>query len=181
MSGKPSCTIHGDLITETTINRVVKVRGGPKQGRYSTSEQTTDTFIKTSHIMAKLRATLKERLDILTSSTHKEINIGARRQHDNMVQGLVRQLDKDFDPFLIGSARHMKTGVEKDHNIVSGLLSSMEEGSFREFVDQRLKADKTTSTLLTRLLEGHEGPKGCDDNMYFFDKIARRPRRTQRL
>ena len=71
MSSEPFSTIHGDLITETTINREVKVRGGPKQGGYSTNEQTTDTFIKTSHIMAKLRATLKERLDILTSSTHK--------------------------------------------------------------------------------------------------------------
>ena len=49
--------------------------------------------------MAKLKATLKKTLDILTSSTHKEINIGARRQHDNIVQGLVRQLDKYFDPF----------------------------------------------------------------------------------
>ena len=58
MSGKPFSTIHGDLITEITINREVKVRGGPMQGGYSTSEQTTDTFIKTSHIMAKLRATL---------------------------------------------------------------------------------------------------------------------------
>ena len=71
MSGEPFSTIHGDLITETTNNREVKVRSGPKQGGYSTNEQTTDTFIKTSHIMAKLRATLKERLDILTSSTHK--------------------------------------------------------------------------------------------------------------
>ena len=39
-----------------------------------------------------------------------------------------RQLDKYLDPFLIGSARHMKTGVQIDHNIVSGLLSSMEAG-----------------------------------------------------
>ena len=79
--------------------------------------------------MAKLKATLKKTLDILTSSTHKEINIGARRQHDKIVQGLVRQLDKYFDPFLIGSARHMKTGVEIDHYIVIGLLSSMEAGA----------------------------------------------------
>ena len=71
------------------------------------------------------------------------------------MDGLVRQLDKYFDPFLIGSARHMKTGVEIDHNIVSGLLSSMEAGEkcFREFVDQRLKATG-------------------GDRKYFFDKIV---------
>ena len=111
------------------------------QGGYSTSEQTTDTFIKTSHIMAKLRASLKERLDILTSSTHKETNIGARRQHDNMVRGLVIQLDNYFNPFLIGSAHHMKTGVEIDHSIVNGILSSTKSGEkqFKDFVNLRLK------------------------------------------
>jgi len=29
MSGEPFFTIHGDLITETTINKEVKFRGGP--------------------------------------------------------------------------------------------------------------------------------------------------------
>ena len=60
MSGEPFSTIHGDLITETTINLEVKVRGGQKQGGYSTNEQTTGTFIKTSDIMANLKATLKD-------------------------------------------------------------------------------------------------------------------------
>ena len=59
LSGQPFSTIHGDLITETTINREVKYRGGPMQGIYSTSEQATDTFMKTSHLMAKLRAVLE--------------------------------------------------------------------------------------------------------------------------
>ena len=36
-SGEPCSTIHGDFITETTINQEVKVRGGPMQGEYSTS------------------------------------------------------------------------------------------------------------------------------------------------
>jgi len=31
LSGEPFSTIHGDLITEITINREVKVRGGPMQ------------------------------------------------------------------------------------------------------------------------------------------------------
>ena len=109
--------------------------------------------------MAKLKATLKKTLDILTSSTHKEINIGARRQHDNIVQGLVRQLDKYFDPFLIGSARHMKTGVEIDHNIVIGLLSSMEAGEKYQIISSPETQSHNGSTFLTRL---PEGPKGCE-------------------
>lgn len=31
--------IHGDLITETTINREVNVRGGPMRDGFSTSER----------------------------------------------------------------------------------------------------------------------------------------------
>lgn len=142
LSGKPFSTIHGDLITETTINREVKVRGGPMQGGYSTNEQAMDTFIKTSHIMAKLRSLLKERLDVLTASTHKEINISARKQHEKMVASLLLQLVKYFDPFLVGPARHMKSGKEIDHDVVKGLLSSSKAGEkqYKEFVYARLKA-----------------------------------------
>ena len=112
------------------------------QGGYSTNESTTDTFVKTSHIMAKIRATLKERLNIITSSAHKETTIVARIHHENMVHNLVLHLDKYFDPFLNGPAHHMKTGVEIDCDVVRGLMSSAEAGEqkYKEFVDLRLKA-----------------------------------------
>ena len=80
LTGDKFSTVHGDLITETTINREVKVRGGPMQGGYSTSLKTTDAFIKTSHLMAKIRRKVKDRLKILTTSVHKELSPGARRQ-----------------------------------------------------------------------------------------------------
>ena len=35
-----------------------------------------------------------------------------------MIKSLVIQLDKYFDPFLTGPARHMKTGVEIDNSII---------------------------------------------------------------
>ena len=60
MSGEPFSTMQGDLITEVTINRKVKVRGGPMMGGYSTSDKKNDTFIKTTHAMAKVRSKLKE-------------------------------------------------------------------------------------------------------------------------
>ena len=68
----------------------------------------------------------------------------------------------------------MNTGVEIDHNIVSGLLSSMEAGEkcFREFVDQRLQAtggdrkyffDKIVNLeIRTSQEKAIEGPKGCE-------------------
>ena len=37
LSGKQFSTIPGDLVTEVTITRDVKVRGGTMKGRYSTS------------------------------------------------------------------------------------------------------------------------------------------------
>jgi hypothetical protein len=88
---------------------------------YNTTESTTDTFVKTSHIMTKLRAKLKERLNVLTTSTHKETTIRARKQHERMVQNLVMQLDKYFDHFLDGPARHMKIGVQINDDVVKGL------------------------------------------------------------
>ena len=126
------------------------------RGGYSTSKETMDTFIKTSHIMAKVRATLKERLDVLTSSSHKETTIGARRQHEHTVQNLIIQLDRYFDPFLIGAARHLKTGIEIEETIVKGLLSSTEAGEkeFQDFVSFRLKATG-------------------EDRMNFFDRIVK--------
>ena len=120
LSGKPFSTIHGDLIIETTVNREVKVKGGPMQGGYSTSEQAADALIKTRHLIAKLRATIKERLDILTSSPHKELTIGARRRHEETIEALVSHLGKYAKPFLNGSARHMKSGTEIDRSVVEG-------------------------------------------------------------
>ena len=107
------------------------------QGGYSTSENTTDAFIKTSHLMAKIRRTLKEKL-----SVHKEITRGARNQHDKAIKDLTNQLNEYFDPFLDGPARHFKSGVEIEQVVMKGLLSSDEIGEkcFKDFVERRIKA-----------------------------------------
>ena len=89
LSGEPFSTIHGDLITETTINREVKVRGGPMQGGFSTDVRTVDTFMKTSHIIADLRAKLKERLNVISTSNHKEMTKGAKKKHEKMIKSHV--------------------------------------------------------------------------------------------
>ena len=58
--------------------------------------------------MASIRSTLKEKLSFVTSHGHKEITNGARKQHDNLVVDLTRQLHEYFDPFLDGPARNLK-------------------------------------------------------------------------
>ena len=64
ITGELFSTVHDDLITETTINREVKTRGGPMQGGFSTDITAVDTSVKTSHIIANLRVKLKERLKV---------------------------------------------------------------------------------------------------------------------
>ena len=73
VSGKLYTTIHCHLITETTINREVTVRGGPMQGGFSANEKAVDAFVKTSHFMANVRVKLKEPLNVF-DAVHPQRN-----------------------------------------------------------------------------------------------------------
>ena len=141
ISGQPFLTIHGDLITGTPINREVKVRGGPMQSGYSTTDRTTDSFIKTSHLMTSIRAKLKDRLAVMTESVHKEITVGARVKHECTVSGLVTQLDQYFNPFVDGPARHMKTGTGNSRSFI---FYRKGESQYTMFANTRLKATEET-------------------------------------
>ena len=65
-------TIPGDLFTEVTINRQVKVKSGPMRCSYSTSIDAETDFILNFHILAKLRKELKNKMNLKTDSNHKE-------------------------------------------------------------------------------------------------------------
>ncbi len=153
ISGEPFSTMHGDLITETTINREVKTRGGPMQGGFSTDITAVDTFMKTSHIVANLRVKLKERLKVFTKSSHKETSIGARKKHEAMIQSLVSKLNDFFDPFLAGPARNFKTGIQIDQAVIMDLLSSTQLGNqmFKEFVQKRLGENADRVSIFERV------------------------------
>ena len=69
-SGNEFSAIHGELMIETTINREVKVRGGPMQGGYSTNIESMNKFVRTSHLMAKVGSALNEKIT-------PGVNIGA--------------------------------------------------------------------------------------------------------
>lgn len=141
LTGDSFSTVHGDFITEVTVNREVKVRGGPMQGGFSTSLKAEDAFIKTNHLMAKVRAALNEKFKIMTTSTHKETAQGAKKQHENTVQALVDQMSKYMDPFAAGVARHLKTGIAINEEVVKDLLQSTVTGEtfLLKFIDERLK------------------------------------------
>ena len=116
------------------INQEVNACGGPMMGGYSTLDKTNDAFIKTSHIMAKL----KEQVNFLSSCVHKELLPGSTKYHGNIVTDMIEKILEYCDPFLYAPARHLKTGVEIDVNIVSDLLSFTEIGNemFTKFVEE---------------------------------------------
>ena len=140
ISGEPFSSKHGDLIIETTINRDVKVRGGPMQGRYSIDSNATNTFVTTTHLMAKLRAALKQKLHLLTSSKHKEMSLSSIQFHEPTIQQLVTTLQNFLNQFSDIPAMHMKSGEVIDEKVVGGLLRYIETGESlkKTFIEERL-------------------------------------------
>ena len=57
LNGNKYSTIPGDLVTEVTINREVKVRGGSMRGRCSTAINAQNDFILNSQIQNKIWTT----------------------------------------------------------------------------------------------------------------------------
>ena len=65
-------TIPGDLVTEVTPNREVKVCGGPMRGGHSTIFDAGNDFFLNSHILAEPRKELNSKMRLKTASTHEE-------------------------------------------------------------------------------------------------------------
>ena len=114
------------------------------QGGYSTDLDAMNIFVKNSHLLAKLRSVLKERIHLLTSSKHKETTLGARKKHENMKKRLVTNLEEVLDPFSSGPAINIKSGVLLDDLIVKGLLESDEIGEqhLQDFILKRIKINE---------------------------------------
>ena len=79
---------------------------------------TVDTWIKTSHIRAKLREASQIRLS--TSSVLKEKE-----------QKLITKNMFSLDPFRVGPAREICSGKEIDSIIVNGILNAGDLGNSR--------------------------------------------------
>ena len=132
-------SIPGDLVTEVTINREVKVRGGPMRGAYSTSFNAENGFVLKSLILTELRKELKSKMRLKTASKHKEATYGEMQRLKEQTQSLLKILKTNFSPFH-GAARNMATGTEVLVSIANGLLSARENGEecLKEFKERRL-------------------------------------------
>ena len=150
MIGEQFSEIHTDLITETTINRDVKVRDHPMGRGYSTSERTIDNFIKTSHLMAAIQRKFKEKLSHMTSFSHKLVSPVSRSKYDNTIPGLTNHSQNLFYYFLEAPAQHFKSGVQIEESIVNGLFKSQTVGEERlkEFIKDQIKAPSKTKISL---------------------------------
>ena len=75
-------TIPRELVTEVTINREVKVRGGPMRGGQSTSIDAENDFILNSHMLAEL----KNKINSKTDPNHKKLTTGCLKNKKNKQQ-----------------------------------------------------------------------------------------------
>ena len=91
------------------------MRGGPMQGGYSTNIESLNKFVRTCHLMAKVRSALNEKLHQVSTSVHKEMTRGSKSEHEKVVNRLIETLDSVMDPFSPDiKARNMKTGAVLD-------------------------------------------------------------------
>jgi len=108
------------VITEVTVNREVKVRGGPMQGGFSKSLKADGNIDDSIE-----RQTLKDkRNDNL--NTQRNYSKGTKKKHEKTVQALVDQMSKYMDPFGPDVVRNFKIGVTLDREVGESLLHSTE-------------------------------------------------------
>ena len=110
-----------------------------------TVQNAVNTWIKTSHIHAKLQSALRDQINMSTSSVHKEITTSAKKMHIQHVEQLKQKLrGYSLDPFSQGNARHMTTGKELDPKMIDVLLNAPKLGNekYKEFVQARLVEGK---------------------------------------
>ena len=65
------------------------------RGSYSTTVEILDDFILKTHALAKLRHALKNRMNVKTSSNHKEFSHGQKKMHEQHIQKLLTTIPTD--------------------------------------------------------------------------------------
>ena len=150
-TGSKFSTVHGDLVTEY-FNPETKGTAGPFRLGYSNNVDLVNNWVGTAHIHAKLRIAMREKLNIKTSSTHKEVTEGGKKKHDTHVKSLKETINTN--PFDNGPVKVLTTGVEAEVNMVNGLLEPPNMGNkkFLEFVNNCfIKKTRSIFFPLTKL------------------------------
>ena len=87
------------LITEV-FNGETKRQAGPHRSGFSTNVDAVNTWIKTTHIHAKLRKKFNDTIRLTTDSHHKETTQSEMKRHSQHVKNLNDQLKKyNTNPF----------------------------------------------------------------------------------
>ena len=156
--------VHGDLVTEY-FNRETKGTSGPFRHGFSTSITTMNNWVKNIHIHAMLRMTMRDKLNVKVSSTHKEVTDSAKIRHNNHVVAIKTQLAQyNTDPFSSGPAKNIVTGAEIDKSVIKNLVHASEIGNdaYKTFTKERL-TDPTVSFFSpikrTKITTGLKPPK----------------------
>ena len=80
-SGDSFSCLHGDLIKEK-FNRQTKSQAGPHCARFNTDIAKVTTCVATSHVHKKFTQNLSEKIQLNTSTNHKECTPVAIRLHN---------------------------------------------------------------------------------------------------
>ena len=82
--------MYGDLLTEI-FNDQTKRQAGPHSSSFSTNIDTVNDWVNTTLIHAQIRAVFSKKLQLTTSSQHKECTASSRRLYYDHVKALKHQ------------------------------------------------------------------------------------------
>ena len=92
LSGSSFSSIPGDLINEV-FNGQTKRQAGPHRLGYRKIVDAVNTWVETTHIHAKMRQVLAQKIKLVANSVHKETTKGAKSLHNRHVKSLVSKLN----------------------------------------------------------------------------------------
>ena len=140
LSGDKFSSIHGDIITDV-FNGEAKRQVGPHRSGFCTNVDAVNTWMKTTHIHAKLRKKFNDTIRLTTDSYHKEATQSEMKRHSQHVKNLKDQFKMyNTDPFGDGPAKQLTAGKVIDAKIIQSLLDAEKIGNskYLEFVAERL-------------------------------------------
>ena len=108
---------------------------------FSTDIAKFITWAATSHIHAKVKQTLSDKIQLNTSTNHKECTLGARRLHKNNVKLLTEKLKSyGIDTFGSAKSRDIAAGKKLPENVVENLIKADKIGDqmYFSFVNEHL-------------------------------------------